>query len=558
MATIKAVKFDDDAPEIIRATVPHGTNWPVVYIINGETEAYVGETVSASNRASQHLKNPERRNLDTMNIISDDDFNKSVILDLESYLINYMTADGRFKLQNSNRGMQLHDYYDRLSYEKNFESIWGQLKHVGLVVNSVGEIQNSDLFKYSPFKALSFDQYIVVSQLLETLARDKADGTKSTLLVEGCAGTGKTVLAIYLAKLLTESGKEILGFDIDGDPDASLDSISYNLKKIGSMKVGLVVPMQSLRKTIKKVFGSLKGLKKGMVISPMDVPKDHYDLLIVDEAHRLRQRKALSHYPSFDANNKKLGYDNSGTELDWILQCSDEQLLFYDSGQSVKPSDIDSSYFDKVFSTPNVKKFRLTSQFRCNGGNEYIEYVRSIFSDKPPAPMCPNCYDFRIFDDVEEMVQAIKQKDAELGLCRTVAGYSWKWKTKNNAMPGSYDIEIDGHKYLWNSDYVDWVNTPNSINEIGCIHTIQGYDLNYAGVILGNEIKFDETNGRITVDKSKYQDLQGKTALDNGEESLREYIGNIYVTLMTRGIQGTYVYACDPTMKKYLEGYIQK
>jgi hypothetical protein len=172
--------------------------------------------------------------------------------------------------------------------------------------------------------------------------------------------------------------------------------------------------------------------------------------------------------------------------------------------------------------------------------------------------MCPNCYDFRIFDNVEEMVQAIKQKDAELGLCRTVAGYSWKWKTKNNATPGSYDIEIDGHKYLWNSDYVDWVNTPNSINEIGCIHTIQGYDLNYAGVILGNEIKFDETNGRITVDKSKYQDLQGKTALDNGEASLREYIENIYVTLMTRGIQGTYVYACDPTMKKYLEGYIQK
>ena len=82
-----------------------------------------------------------------------------------------------------------------------------------------------------------------------------------------------------------------------------------------------------------------------MVLSPTQVPKDTYDLLIVDEAHRLRQRKALAQYPSFDKNNQKFGLGNEGTELDWILRSSKNQVLFYDSMQTVKPSDIDMERF---------------------------------------------------------------------------------------------------------------------------------------------------------------------------------------------------------------------
>lgn len=555
MATINAVKFDDDAPSELNK-IEYGSDWPVVYVISGEDEAYVGETVNAAIRASQHLGNPERRRLTDMEVISDSDFNKSVILDLESFLIKYMSSDGRFKLQNSNKGMQLHNYYDKVRYEENFAYIWKQLQERSIAWHNIADIENSDLFKYSPYKALSFDQFIVVDQLVQALADGKKDGRRSTLMVKGSAGTGKTVLAVYLAKLLTENMISDLYIDSDFDADLDLDKLTLNLSKIGGMKVGLVIPMQSLRKTIAKVFGNIRGLTANMVISPIQVPKGHYDLLIVDEAHRLRQRKALSHYPSFDKNNRLLGLDNSGTELDWILKCSDNQIFFYDSGQSVKPSDVDKSRFDELLERPQVKTYTLTSQFRCEGGNDYIAYVRSIFSDDPPAESKKfGTYDLKLFDDVEEMVQAIKEKNEEFGLCRTVAGYSWKWQTKNNAVPGSYDIEIDGHKYLWNSNYVDWVNTENSVNEIGCIHTIQGYDLNYAGVILGNEIKYNPLLHKIEVDKTQYQDLQGKTSLKDAS-ALKDYITNIYVTLMTRGIKGTYVYACDDGMREYLSKYI--
>jgi DUF2075 family protein len=117
-----------------------------------------------------------------------------------------------------------------------------------------------------------------------------------------------------------------------------------------------------------------------------------------------------------------------------------------------------------------------------------------------------------MFDDVDEMVQDIRRKDAEYGLCRTVAGYAWDWKTKGRIEPtnlketeeciknGFWDIEIDGHKYIWNVHFDGWVGTSNSVNEIGCIHTIQGFDLNYAGVIIGNELKYDPETDKIYVD----------------------------------------------------------
>jgi len=560
-AKIYDVLFNRDAiKEIEQLPDNIGKNWPVVYIINNNDEAYIGETVNAYNRAKQHYDNPDRRKLKNMHIISQADFNKSAILDLESYLIEYMSSDGQYLLQNGNHGMQMHDYFNRLRYEENFAHIWRQLHNKGLVIHDVNFIKNSDLFKYSPYKALSFDQYAVANSLIECLAESRKNNKKTTMIVQGCAGTGKTVLAVYLTKLLSESYKEIISVDGTGESEFNIGRLAYNLSSIGQIKVGLVVPMQSLRKTIKEVFGHVKGLKKNMVLKPVEATKEHYDLLIVDEAHRLRQRKGLSgfQYNSIDETNERLGLDASGNELDWILKCSDNQVFFYDSTQSVKPADVDKNQFEKMLKDKNVKKFPLTSQFRCNGGNDYIDYVHALLSDNPPQSRTEQFgnpherYDFKLFDDVQVMIDAIKAKNKEFGLCRTVAGYSWEWKTKKKK--ALFDIEIDGHRYKWNSTDKDWVNSENAINEIGCIHTIQGYDLNYAGVILGNEIKYDIKLQKIVFDMSKYQDLPGKWKMD--DETLKTYIPNIYATMMTRGIKGTYVYACDEGMREYLKKYI--
>lgn len=551
MALIQRVDFNKNAPSIIKK-IKYGENWPVVYLINNKEEMYVGETVNVSVRTSQHLKNPDREKLTSISIISDDDFNKSVVLDLEAHLISYMAADGKYKLQNSTMGMQLHNYYNREVYEKSFSQIWNQLKGQDLATNTIHYIENSDIFKYSPYKSLSLDQYKVIDEVIQNLVDSYQDGKGTTSIIMGGAGTGKTVLAVYLMKLFAERNNGILIDSAEMDP--GLNYIIDNLNKLPVMKIGLVVPMQSLRSTISKVFKSVHGLQTKMVISPIQVPKEKYDLLIVDEAHRLRQRKALAQYPTFDKNNKKLGLDNTGTELDWILKCSKNQILFYDSTQSIKPSDVDKEAFDELVSKDNTKIFKLESQFRCKGGNDYIDYVKAILSNDPPAEAKSfGNYDIKLFDDVTEMINAIKDKDKEIGLCRTVAGYSWKWLSKNDNTVN--DIIIGNTELKWNSVNKDWVNSENSINEIGCIHTIQGYDLNYAGVIFGNEIKYDPANDKIIIDKSEYHDLQGKTALKD-EDELKEYILNIYRTLMTRGIRGTYVYVCNGKLRDYLRTFI--
>lgn len=553
MALIQSLDFNNETPNKAKS-LKYGKDWPVVYIINNVSEAYVGETVNATMRISQHLKNPERRLLKKISFVSDNNFNKSVILDLESYLIRYMSADGKYRLQNSNMGMQRHNYYNRESYVERFNDVWQQLKEQGLVTNSVHTIENTDVFKYSPYKELNVDQYIIIEKIIEDLITYQNTGEGKTTIVQGGPGTGKTVLAVYIMKLMSEYSQDT-NKSIDIDP--SFGGINENLKKLIPMKIGLVVPMQSLRTTIKKVFKNIKDLNVNMVISPVEVPKENYDLLIIDEAHRLRQRKALAQYPVFDRNNEKLGFDNNGTELDWIIKCSKNQIFFYDSMQSVKPSDIDKEYFNDLLKNKSVTNFNLESQFRCQGGNDYIDYVKEIFSCNPPTE-CKTFgdYDFKLFDSVEKMVQTIKGKNDEFGLCRVVAGYAWKWNTKKNKGANAFDIDIKGYKYKWNSVNKDWVNSPNAINEIGCIHTIQGYDLNYAGVILGKEIRYNEREKKIYVDKSNYHDLQGKTSLKN-EGQLYEYIINIYTTMLMRGIKGTYLYACDEELQKYLSKYIK-
>lgn len=148
MVKIQSTVFDDNV-QLNMKQMDYSENWPVVYIINNDDEAYVGETVNATIRASQHLRNDDRRRLTQISLISDDNFNKSVILDLESYLINHMSADGKYVLQNSNMGMQPHAYFQKEDYEKNFSSIWEQLRKNNIVENSIIDIHNSDIWKVS-------------------------------------------------------------------------------------------------------------------------------------------------------------------------------------------------------------------------------------------------------------------------------------------------------------------------------------------------------------------------------------------------------------------------
>lgn len=538
----------------------YGLNWPVVYFIHNEEtrEAYIGETLNAGRRAAQHWMNDARQRLKVIHIMTDETFNKSVILDLEAFLIKYIAADGWYKLQNGNGGLANFNYYAKDEYEHQFLKIWDALKELGLVRSGIADIENSDLFKYSPYKTLTPDQQKVMDKVLYILAGYLKHDIRQTIVVQGGAGTGKTILAVFLLKLLTDLANNTFEVD-DSTEETDVSLIQSLIKPERPLKIGFVVPMQSLRKTLKNVFKTVRGLSEDMIYSPVEVVaagKDApFDLLVCDEAHRLRQRKSLAQYPAYDKNNALLGLPKDATELDWIMQVSNMQLLFYDSDQSVKPSDIPEHEFDRVFRSHSMVKIPLTSQLRCLGGDDYIEYVKDVLNGRAAEPHGPfENYELKFYEDVDLMMDDINRKDVEYGLSCGVAGYAWPWIT--NGAPkdtDKRDINI-GRGYLWNRTYTDWINSDRLPYEVGCIHTVQGYDLNYVGVIFGPEITYDTVNKRVDVIKDNYKDNLGK-AVSGDLEALRDYIINIYCTLMTRGIRGAYVYVCDPALRKYLRPY---
>lgn len=530
-------------------------SWPVVYIIKSDKigEAYVGESTNAINRMKNHLSNDQRKRLDELLVITCDKFNKSAVLDIESMLISYMDADNKYTLQNGNAGLIDHNYYQRKEYRQVFEQIWTMLMHDKYAENPIERLDNSDLFKYSPFKSLSEDQHFSILEVLNLLNTAE----QNTIFVEGGAGTGKSVLAVYLMKLLQTEIQEYHYDDTDESYNEQLSQIVKFKKKYPNPKVALVVPMTSLRNTLKNVFKSVKGLKGSMVIGPTEVSRNEYDLILVDEAHRLRQRIGLTGYGAFDNANRKLGFDvNEGTELDWILKQSKNQIFFYDEGQSIKPTDIDQQRFIDL-KNKHQKNVKLTSQWRVKGGNDYISYIDRLLHcnmEEGEGPFESDDYQLKLFTDLGDLHDELKEKEKQYGLCRMLAGYSWSWSSKKDK--NAFDIEIDGRSYKWNNTHIDWINSANAINEIGCIHTSQGYDLNYTGVIFGNEIKYDAQNDEIVIDSSQYFDNKAKIGMADKPEKLKEYIVNIYKTMMLRGIKGTFVYVCDPGLREYFKNHL--
>lgn len=528
-------------------------SWPVVYIIKDDKlgEAYVGESTNAINRMKNHLANEQRKKLKDLLVISCDKFNKSAVLDIESNLIQYMASDGAYKLQNGNAGLVDHNYYQREQYKKLFEKVWEHLRGEQYAKNPLSRIDNSDLFKYSPYKALSSDQHESVLQILELLTKKE----ENTIFVEGGAGTGKTILAVYIMKLLKTN---IMDHHLDEEDEtysSELATISKLKKRYPDPKVALVVPMTSLRKTLKKVFSNVKGLKGSMVIGPSEAAKNEYDVLIVDEAHRLRKRKNITNFGSFDITNKRLGFDKyEGTELDWVIKMSKNQIFFYDEGQSIKPSDVDTEKFKKQKWSSSLLK--LTSQMRVKGGMDYINFIDNLLHcrlEVGDAKFQSDDYELKLYDSLTELYADLKKKEDEHGLCRLLSGYSWEWKSAKADVP---DITIEDLDLKWNTTNEDWINSPNAFNEVGCIHTTQGYDLNYTGIIFGNEIKYNPETKQIEIDASEYYDKKGKQGIDD-PALLKEYILNIYKTMMLRGIKGTYVYVCDEQLREYLKRFMK-
>lgn len=547
-------------------------NWPVVYVLDGsgspgQGSVYVGETVNAVGRLKQHLANPAKRSFRRVRVVIDETFNKSACLDLESHLIRWLAGDGKFAVMNGNEGIIDARYYERDLYRESFRDIFEKLRADGIFRRSIPEIENSDLFKLSPFKVLTPEQAIAVEDIVEGLLDDLRSGATSTSVIEGHPGTGKTIVAIFLMKLLADIRDHDDTDEVQPDSMFAEFFVPENRELLRGLRIGLVVPQQSLRESIKRVFRKTPKLSDRQILTPFDVGESdqRWDVLIVDETHRLNQRanqsSGVNNKRFVTINEELFGSDDlSKTQLDWIRAQSAHQIYLLDVEQTVRPADLPRVTLRELSETArsNHRRYPLATQMRVRAGSDYVEFVRAMLRGEHSDQPAPDFgeYDFRLFNDLGDMRQAILDREAESGLARLVAGYAWDWKSRSDKT--AYDIEIDGVRLRWNSQAKDWINSPGSVNEVGSIHTVQGYDLNYAGVIIGNDLRFDVERGLFHVDRESYRDAKGKEnnkqrGIVYSDDDLLEFIRNIYGVLLTRGVRGTYVYVCDPALRAYFE-----
>lgn len=372
------------------------------------------------------------------------------------------------------------------------------------------------------------DDQKVVYESAVYLAKKAQEGTKQVLIVEGGPGTGKSVLAVNLLVNLTAEGIASQYVTKNGAPRSV-----YSVKLSGSYKKSyinnLFVGSGNFIETLPNTMGAL----------------------IVDEAHRLNMKSGL--------------FSNLGeNQIKEIIKTARFSVFFIDDCQRIHMKDIGSVQYIKQCAEEMGAKVHLehlSSQFRCNGSDGYLSWLDNALQIRETANirLTEEDYDFRIYDSPTDMFEAIKHKNEENNKSRVVAGYCWDWKSKQNRK--DYDIEIP-HFYFrkqWNlDDNEPWLIGEHSIDQIGCIHTCQGLELDYVGVIIGLDLSYK--NNQVVTDgfkrSSNDQSLKGfKTMMKkNPSEALQKadaIIKNTYRTLMTRGMKGCYIYCCDPALAEH-------
>lgn len=378
------------------------------------------------------------------------------------------------------------------------------------------------------------DQKVVYETALN-LAREAAKGPKQVLIVEGGPGTGKSVVAVNLLVELTKEGVVAQYVSKNAAPRDV-----YTAKLSGSFK----------KSYINNLF-----VGSGSFI---DTPQNTFGALIVDEAHRLNMKSGL--------------YSNLGeNQIIEIIQASRFSVSFVDDRQRVHIKDIGSKAAIQKFAESLgaiVHTAKLSSQFRCNGSDGYLSWLDNTLQIRETANirLSVEDYDFRIFSDPNQLFETIKEKNKINNKARVVAGYCWDWNSKKN--PNDYDIILpEFHfKKRWNlnTDKNLWIIGNNSIEEIGCIHTCQGLELDYVGVIIGPDMRYE--NGQIITDVTQRsandQSVKGFKSLMayNKNKALQdadEIIKNTYRTLLTRGMKGCYVYCCDKPLAEYLAAQLE-
>jgi DUF2075 family protein len=376
------------------------------------------------------------------------------------------------------------------------------------------------------------EQKIAYEQLLSFSRKSAQDGKKRVCIVKGGPGTGKTVVAINLLVRLIADGQLCAYVTKNSAPR----NVFEQRLKEGSFKT----------KNIANLFKSSASF--------IDAEPNDFSTLIVDEAHRLNQRSQLG--------PRITGED----QIKEIVNASACSIFFLDEDQRVTAQDYGDRkrilYWAQKFGA-EVLEGELVSQFRCNGSDGYLSWldgVLGIQKETANPTLEDIAYDFKVFDNPVDLKRVIEEKNKLDNKARLVAGYCWEWKSKKDAK-AEPDIVIDDFAMHWNlSNDSVFAISKGSIEQVGCIHTTQGLEFSYVGVIIGDDLRFE--NGQVLTDFTKraktdksLHGLIGKAKKGDQEAttSIDIIIRNTYRTLMTRGMKGCYVYCTNKPLAQYLK-----
>jgi len=391
------------------------------------------------------------------------------------------------------------------------------------------------LLRGKPEFVMIDEQKVVYEEALR-LAKKAREGEKQVLVVQGGPGTGKSVVAIHLLANLT-SQQEL---------------VHYVSKNSAPRKVFAEVLAGDIpQATLSQLFVSSDRF--------VDVEADTFGCLLVDEAHRLTEKSG------FMGN---LG-ENQIKEIIRSAKCT---VFFLDEDQRISLKDIGSKAAIEKWAgecRAEVSELDLPSQFRCNGSDGYIAWLDNVLGIHSSANETLEGidYDFRVFDDPGQMAKEIEGLNTN-NRARLLAGYCWRWVSKTNPQLDDIAFPEFGFARKWNlvDDGQSWIIKPESINEIGCIHTCQGLELDYAGVIIGPDLRMSE-DGSVLTDPaaraSQDKTVRGwRTMAANDPERAGKLtdaiIKNTYRVLMSRGMKGCFVYAVDPVLRERLKRFSQK
>lgn len=385
----------------------------------------------------------------------------------------------------------------------------------------------ADLYKGNKAFTLLDEQQVAYAAIIDLVQKAKE---KTTIIINGGPGTGKSVVAISAFVKLLKLGKD----------------------------VRFVAPNSAFRTAIIDKLGQSKADKKRRINELfsgsgvfLKAPANAFDALVVDEAHRLKNSQ---------------GFMYSGeSQIRDIIHASWVNIFFIDNQQKIRPEDEGSVARIKeeaAAAHSTVHEVHLEAQFRCSGAEGYVNWVDNTLQLASTANFDgwdKEAYEFKIVDTPNELENYILEKDEKGFKARMVAGYAWPWTSdkKGNRNAEINDVNLPEYHFArpWNSrsNRVNWAIDPDTIGQIGCVHTSQGLEFDYVGVIIGKDLRYDEATHKVVGDIDHYKDGNGKKGITNNPEQVTAYLKNIYKILLTRGMKGCCVFCYDEALQRYFK-----